>query len=582
MASTMALNAAAFFLFVVVLLSCPLCSAGQVVEVGARAEESSAPRWDARGLGRLPWQGVACLDVSDDGRLVAVGTISPPGDPSLILLDEKGKVAEQHRAGLRWVGEVAVANDGRTLMASCTTPQGTAGDSPRLYAFRRRKELARVGGSFRLRDFRSSGFLFHYGDHSNHVPPVACRAGDEWAIAGDDRLHWLSPRDNTAKAVPLPRGVTTAFAASPSGRAVVGRFAGLGEQADGLPNLLVVERGRPKPIWARPVSADVATSPKPGKGVYGPAVPHYQDVKSQVPLAVAIGRNGERVAVADHEGWQRVFRPRDGSAETAFGLRIMPSRPTIHVYGTDGKPVRRLGPESFPEPFWRDLAFSPNGRKLLISPHNWASRGLGGQSLLPADESARDLYILDIGTGDVAVARFPDAICSASWVARDRLDVGCWDRRAYLLGGDLKPVPALPNGLNVGAASLVGASQDGKRIAVATTTGTVRMLDADGRELWRNDLNKSVTPGDKPWTRDRKPGRLGPGIWRTNGGMAHSDMGGQYLIKAPQGLILIDPNAGASFEQNWARIAGAGLDPMQLKYVLLTHEHGDHAPGAYL
>ena len=64
--------------------------------------------------------------------------------------------------------------------------------------------------------------------------------------------------------------------------------------------------------------------------------------------------------------------------------------------------------------------------------------------------------------------------------------------------------------------------------------------------------------------------------------MAHSDMGSQIVIEAPQGLLLVDPNAGGSFEQNWAAIEGAGLDPMQVKYVLLTHEHGDHAPGAYL
>ena len=108
------------------------------------------------------------------------------------------------------------------------------------------------------------------------------------------------------------------------------------------------------------------------------------------------------------------------------------------------------------------------------------------------------------------------------------------------------------------------------------------MLDADGKELWQTDLNKAAKPGDKPWTKNQKAEQLAPGVWRTNGGLAHSDLGSQIVIEAPRGLILIDPNAGASFEQNWARIQGAGLDPMQLKYVLLTHEHGDHAPGAYL
>ncbi|MGB2823797.1 MAG: FG-GAP-like repeat-containing protein, partial [Phycisphaerae bacterium] len=86
----------------------------------------------------------------------------------------------------------------------------------------------------------------------------------------------------------------------------------------------------------------------------------------------------------------------------------------------------------------------------------------------------------------------------------------------------------------------------------------------------------------KPWTQNQKAEQRGPGVWRTNGGLAHSDMGSQFVIEAPEGLILIDCNSGHSFEQNWARMRGAGLDPMAVRYVLLTHEHGDHAPGAYL
>jgi hypothetical protein len=78
-----------------------------VIEVGPAAAKSRAPRWDARGLGQLPWQGIACLDVTEDGRWIAAGTIAPPGDPNLFLLDQNGKLLRQHRAGQRWVNEVA-------------------------------------------------------------------------------------------------------------------------------------------------------------------------------------------------------------------------------------------------------------------------------------------------------------------------------------------------------------------------------------------------------------------------------------------------------------------------------------------
>ena len=145
-----------------------------------------------------------------------------------------------------------------------------------------------------------------------------------------------------------------------------------------------------------------------------------------------------------------------------------------------------------------------------------------------------------------------------------------------------RPVQTLPQGLDVGAASLVRVSGSGLRIAVAVASGTVRMLDAGGKELWQTDLNKAARPGDKPWIKNQKAEKLAPGVWCTNGGLAHSDLGRQILIEAPQGLVLIDPNSAASFEQNWARIQAAGFDPMQVKYVLPTHEHGDHAPGATL
>ena len=51
------------------------------------ARETKVPRWDARGVGPLAWQGVACLDVNDGAMRIALGTVAPPGDPNVLLLD---------------------------------------------------------------------------------------------------------------------------------------------------------------------------------------------------------------------------------------------------------------------------------------------------------------------------------------------------------------------------------------------------------------------------------------------------------------------------------------------------------------
>jgi hypothetical protein len=229
------------------------------------------------------------------------------------------------------------------------------------------------------------------------------------------------------------------------------------------------------------------------------------------------------------------------------------------------------------------VTFTANGQRLLLSPHNWVSHGLAGQPFLPIDQRASTLYSVDIAGGAVEPLRLPDAISSVAVGGDDRIAVGCWNHRVYLFDGRLRPITGLPEGVDVGAASLVRFARNGQRLLVATAAGVALTLDSEGRILWRTDLNQAVQPGDKPWTQHQQAGApLAPGVWWTNGGLAHSDMGSQLVVQAPQGLLLVDPNAGASFEQNWAKIEAAGLDPRQVKYVLLTHEHGDHAPGAYL
>ena len=153
----------------------------------------------------------------------------------MFLLDEHGRIVGQHCAGQRWLNEVSVSGDGRFLAGLCTTPEGTSGDKPRLYAFSpgrtdfksvlQGSELTQIGDKFRFRDFRPGECLFHYGDHSNHLPPVSRWAGQRWVVAGDEAVYWLSPGDAaTVQQAHLGPGMTTAMAASPSGLVAVGRL----------------------------------------------------------------------------------------------------------------------------------------------------------------------------------------------------------------------------------------------------------------------------------------------------------------------------------------------------------------------
>ena len=549
---------------IVALLACmTAASAAQLDGAGA------PPKWNARGVGPLPRQGVACVDMSDDGRFVAIGTIAAPGDPSVFLLDANGRIVAQHEAGLRWIDQVAVGGAGKFLSAVCGTPSGTAGDGPAAFTFAAK---GTASTKTRLASSDNNPWFFHYGAHSNHLATPLRAAGGSPAAVVDNRVVWLTaPGGAAGRQVRFDRpagSVITALAAATDGQVVVGCSA---SQTDGKKtpcNLFVIGPDGKAPLQNRPVCTDAEAAPAMEDARHGPPAPIVQAKKVWAPLAVALDPG--RVAAADYQGWVR------------RGVRFMPSRPTVHVYDRKGKRIQRFGPDSFAKPFWCELAFSSDGASVLAWPRNWTCRGLAGQTILPADEDIRKLYLLDIATGKARSIDLPAAISSVAHGASGATVVACWNGRVYLLDSSLKLDPAQTKGLTTGAPCLVRISRDGRRILAAGTDGLVRMFDGSGKELWKTDLNRTANAGAKPWTKNQKADRIAAGLWRTNGQLAHSDMGSQYLVEAPDGLILIDANSGHSFEQNWARIRGAGFDPMKVRYVLLTHEHGDHAPGSYL
>jgi glyoxylase-like metal-dependent hydrolase (beta-lactamase superfamily II) len=68
-------------------------------------------------------------------------------------------------------------------------------------------------------------------------------------------------------------------------------------------------------------------------------------------------------------------------------------------------------------------------------------------------------------------------------------------------------------------------------------------------------------------------GRVGP---------EHAYVGDIWLIKAPEGAILVDAGGTSAIPATLQRIKAAGVDPKDVRYVLLSHCHGDHAGSAYL
>jgi hydroxyacylglutathione hydrolase len=65
-------------------------------------------------------------------------------------------------------------------------------------------------------------------------------------------------------------------------------------------------------------------------------------------------------------------------------------------------------------------------------------------------------------------------------------------------------------------------------------------------------------------------------------GPAHSDpLDAQvYVIETGDGLAAVDSGAGRSLDRLLAEVRTSGLEPSAIRWLLLTHGHGDHAGGA--
>lgn len=541
------------------------------------------PAWNAAGLGALAWQGISCIHMTGDGSYVAVGTLAPLADPNVFLIDAGGKIVEQHAVGVQSIGEIAAFNTGPGIAAICTAPTGKVYDDPALFRF-----LAGALAGPMDADFLP--LLFQYGEHSNHYARALVAGGEGFALTTPRGIRWQSAGAageshfiNTFRSIGVR---VSSIAGTAAGGFVVGTVVNEKNIGPGAQNVFVVDDRHPGTRWMRdPLDMqDVEPAAPLAPGPYGPTT-QTRDDQIWAPLSVAIDGSGNQVASADYQGYERFVLPRSAEETLkpmrSLGVRFTSSRPTIHVYDGQGKQIRKFSPSTFDGPLWSDLVFSADGADLLAYPHHWTSRGLAGQPCLPADEEARTLYFLSVKDGNVHPIRFPDLISDVA-TAGKLTAVACWNGRVYLLGPDHRRIDTLPNGLDVGAAGVLAMNADGSRIVVGTALGVVHMLDGGGRELWKNDLAKNATPGKKPWTAGVASRPIAPGIWLNNTGRDPSDAGTQIIIAAPTGLILVDPNSGHSFEQNWAMIKGAGLDPTQVKYVIATHEHGDHAPGAAL
>jgi glyoxylase-like metal-dependent hydrolase (beta-lactamase superfamily II) len=520
--------------------------------------------------------GISTLDVSDDGKAIVVGTIAAFGDPNVIVLDEAGKIVRQYRVGQQWIDSVAFLPGSHEVIALCTMPAGKAGD--RVEAFRLTDGQA-IAESIK----QDSPWFLHYGDHSNHPTMKIARAHNATALlAGSQVVIHRQGKEPAIVRLPLhDLDASLSLAVDEHGWTVVGTTT---HESAPSSNLFLIDPDRRKPVWSRTVNKDVEKAPALEKGLYGtPTLPDgtrralpQRDEMVWAPLTVAIHNTsaGKRIAVADHQGWQRWVRSSATMQDDNQGLRFMATKPTITVYDETGRVVRRFATEVFKAPLWCDLHFSPDGQGLYASPHHWKCRGLVGQPVLPTDDRADTIYNLNVATGQVGSWTELCAIADVAWNDKgDSID-SLWNGEFGRGGWIDRP--------RTGGPARVRFAPGQTDFYAGCADGNICRFTYEGKRLWQTDLNKGVPRSPNPHVANARATPIVPGVWQIPGGRVESDLGGQRLIEAPDGYILIEGHSGLSFEREWAAMTAVGLDPRKVKYVLATHEHGDHAPGAYL
>src|SRR5262249_3991074 len=134
--------------------------------------------------------------------------------------------------------------------------------------------------------------------------------------------------------------------------------------------------------------------------------------------------------------------------------------------------------------------------------------------------------------------------------------------------------------VSAGEAGRMGWRGDGRLAVLGPEAGEVLGVDAAGKVRWKTSLPTTVVP---PLKEPLRPVFEGVPIYSVGRvGSEHAYVGDIWLIKTSEGGILVDTGGTSGIPFTWQRLKAAGIDPKDVRYVLLSHSHGDHAGAAYL
>jgi glyoxylase-like metal-dependent hydrolase (beta-lactamase superfamily II) len=299
-------------------------------------------------------------------------------------------------------------------------------------------------------------------------------------------------------------------------------------------------------------------------------------VPFRIATSVSVDATGRRVALAEYGGWLWVRRgPAIGAWNPPY--HVVPfvprQRGRLRIASADGADDIVV---DFPREGLFEVIQDPKGKAVWAVPMSWFARGAAGAAWLPTDpdgevdeydparRSWRKRWQVLGAIADVAVAPDGSKAC-----------ISDWDGLLHIAERD----GTIGLAAIVGAPSRVRWTKGGDAVVVGTQKGEVLKLDASGKLLWRRTLPTKDPPVEAPL----KPVYEGIPVYSVGRtGKEHAYVGDTWFVKNSSGGFLVDAGGASAIPSTIAKIRAAGGDVDQIRDLLHTHSHGDHAGAAYL
>lgn len=540
-------------------------------------------------------QAVTAVDLSEDGRFIAVTTLAHRQDPNFWLFSGDGELCFGRPVAPWAPFQTAVLGGGKAIAVGLAYSRVTS-PLPTISLFSGEKSEETV-----VEDSLGEWGWLRYGEGAWRTGWTASLLGDQLVrtetsvvtVRGHNGALRLLP-DGTAENYPskydrpfrmTASGNGTALAFGyivPDGRSVPADIRAMLRIPPGLATISRVDP--PAELWKVPPrdpAPSIPELPDPARDFPDLARSFRMEPDAVVPFLVAtsvsLDAEGKRIALAEVAGRLWIRRgPAIGAWNPPYHvIPFVPrQRGRLRIASADGKADRSV---EFPREGLFEVVQDPRSPAVWAVPMSWFARGAAGKAWLPTDRDSRAIDEFDPVQGTWRTRwEFPDSVADVAFAPDGSAAcVSCWDGGLYR--AERQGTVTLM--VRLGGTARVRWTRAGDGIVAGTSSGDLLRVDPSGKVQWRVALRSTEPPPQAPL----KPVFEGVPVYSVGRtGKEHAYVGDTWFVKTAGGGFLVDAGGSSSIPSTVAKIRAAGGDADRIGFLLHTHSHGDHAGAAYL